>query len=314
VLQSLGSGVVVALQNAEGRPQIKNYLLTCAHVIRDAAGRGPIFNEILCWKPGRGYVRVPNRTRGDADQVAAALAEVHELSPSGLSPEGSQLEADDWALLEIQDPTFQAETPVALSTEELGEGKLTVIGYAGGAGLDNNRFWKNGHVVQPLAPTGFIPSLLNVTPGLIRYTGPDETRAGLSGGAVVDARGRLVGLHRSATDPTMERHGVSAAHIRRRLAERGFRPAREQAREVEHEPVPLPTSARPLPEVEDRKRPWRWGAAGLILLALVGGVLYLLFGRVAELQVTVRTMTKERGLGPGQRMPAEGLASSCGCL
>lgn len=104
-----GSGVVVSVELLEGdRQTIKNYLLTCAHVVRRKTDDA-LLHDIVCFPPGSNYVETQAGTRSAGEFDIAAhvkIGRVSKLSPCGgtNAPRNQQLRddpADDWVLIEI---------------------------------------------------------------------------------------------------------------------------------------------------------------------------------------------------------------------
>lgn len=235
--ESMGSGVVIWLGPGErtwGDPlttEPRKYLLTCAHVVRRRSDDA-LLEEIVCFPPGFGYVRTEPGSRqcGKFPNSYAKVAKVSELSPCrGIlgARAGSLRNAhDDWVLLDISDPKFQAEECVANCTLSLSPeiGNLLVIGYPGGAGtlLEKEKaqrkgpdepvlFWKSGRPVLPAPPEDF-KLHPHAEPGMLEYSGAD-TRPGMSGGGLFDQAGNLVGIHRSYLHAAMSRGAIRASYI-----------------------------------------------------------------------------------------------------
>jgi len=89
---SMGSAVAVQLEHLDqdGNPfqpaKIRQYLLTCGHVVRQAAsnadaGWGHLLEEIYCWPPGKGYQRTRPNSRGSGDLDGPKRASVSSISP-----------------------------------------------------------------------------------------------------------------------------------------------------------------------------------------------------------------------------------------
>jgi endonuclease G len=243
-----GSGVVVRLEvlgREEGGerwqpsepPVYRRYLLTCAHVVRghDGQGWGPLLDEVLCWRAGSRYQHwlVPEVARpgGDARAVGAhrAQAAIAPLPPGPVAA-AEATSHNDWILLAVDDgPSGPfGSAPAVGAWAAVGTrrrwrwrrrgGDLAVVGYPGGAAS-----WAHNDEVVPHTSEGF--SVKREAAGAVLLRGPDETRAGMSGGPVFDRRGGFVGIHRAANDRTMERHLVPAERIRSWLEENGYRPA-----------------------------------------------------------------------------------------
>ncbi len=306
-LANAGSGVVVALEHLDkdgapfAKPQIKRYLLTCGHVVREHA-TGPLLDEFLCWEPTRGYSRLDQRKRGEAAVVGASLATVCPLSPCGAQQDAapSTLPSDDWVLLEVKSDAFQAQSAVQRWAEGEGEAPLTVVGYPGGAGVEGQQGWPNGHIVVPRDSLEFRHARSAPAPGMYNYEGPEDTRAGMSGGGVFDRMHRLVAIHRSATDAAMQRSAVSATHIRNWLLNRGYRPALfpewNPTPEAQRDQQPVLAPSAP----PSRPPPIGWPTLGW-LAAAAAGVLWAylwLAPNIVELHITLRKQTESGGVGP----------------
>jgi S1-C subfamily serine protease len=241
-----GSGVLVRLERLEranaadgghwtekSPPDLRNYLLTCAHVVRGVlpgnAGWSPVLGEILCWKPDAQYqhwlYKDRARKTGEVTEIGA-----HRLNVCSGPVEAHAIPAEhatlwnDWVLLDVGDAAAGpfAHAPAvdrwrALDAND--DDDLSIVGYPGGSSN-----WKHNERVTAHHSSGFRVKREDSTGALV-LSGSDETRAGMSGGGVFDPNGALIGLHRAATDAAMERHLVPASHIRRCLEDRGFRPA-----------------------------------------------------------------------------------------
>jgi Trypsin-like peptidase domain len=213
---SCGSAVAVCLKERAEGSAAKCYLLTCAHVVRgkDAEGKegfGPILEDILVWRPGSGFTRVPQNRKAGERVEGAHLAKIVGDLPTGDVKEAERYGANDWVLLEFDQ--------LAIATTELGVDGwaepaalgLKVIGYPAGAG-------KAGDIVQPTT-VGLLVRR-GVADGIITLTGPGRPRPGMSGGGLFNWNGTFAGLHRSSVDPAIQNRAVSSTQIRRRLEER----------------------------------------------------------------------------------------------
>ncbi|RWX42985.1 Trypsin-like peptidase domain-containing protein [Candidatus Electrothrix aarhusensis] len=214
-----GSGVVVTFirttTTAEGEEQreVRSYLLTCAHVVRDREDL--LLEDIICYPPGKGFVGTAENTRRSGEGVAKARAAVvSKYSPCqgdrGRRPEHLRNDpASDWVLLKVDHPSFRNQPSVEeLHENELSEDQLfEVVGFPGGALI-----WEDGDIVKATVAKDFRPRV-HPQPGMIDYEGPEETRPGMSGGGIFDETGVLVGIHRSNTDSVMKKGGIRAEAI-----------------------------------------------------------------------------------------------------
>ncbi len=222
----MGSGVLVEIEHRDEPRKVRRYLLTCAHVVRrkpgDAGGwGGPVYDEILCWRPGQGYTRTYKDKRRIGEHPDIYRAKISALSPCGGRPDALPEELrdapHDWVLLEIEDAAFQKEgRPLRWSEIEDGA-EVYIVGYPGGAGLtrhaEGTRIWVSGSIVENLV-SGPFGQQRTPEPGMLSLSGVDETRPGMSGGGLFDGNGALVGLHRAADDMSMQRNAIAITHIR----------------------------------------------------------------------------------------------------
>lgn len=275
---SMGSGVLVEIEQRGEPGAVCRYLLTCAHVVRRKGGLGPAWEEILCWRPGRGYTRTHAGKRLCGEHPDIHRARISALSPREErigEPAATSLDApDDWVLLELEDPAFQTEgRPVHWAS--LGDDtEVHIVGYPGGAGLvkhaPGTTIWSTGSLVENHV-SGPFSQQRAPEPGMLSLSGVDETRAGMSGGGIFDEHGSLVGLHRAADDMAMQRNAIAITHIR------DFLDTRRNARPTEPQREPL----------VDRK--WQPAIAALLALALLSGAgWFALRPRDCELDVGVR--------------------------
>lgn len=219
----MGSGVVVWLRHT-ATAQRRKYLLTCAHVVRGpaadgAVGAGPVLGDLLAWAPNKGFTKATDFPQRTSDQpIAGALRVVASVSTFDTAAEvapADRLAANDWILLDVEDPRFQNVAAVPDWAEET-VGSLTVVGYPGGA-LN----WKTGETVLP-TPASPFEFHKESEPGVGSLTGPAETRPGMSGGAVCNEQGELVGIHRARLDAQLAGLVILASHLRAELAARGY--------------------------------------------------------------------------------------------
>jgi len=246
---TMGSAVVVELEeyDEQNRPfpthRIRKYLLTCGHVVRGMAtngnrkaGWGALLEEILCWQPDLGYSRTRKDRRLSGEYAGSRLlASVFEKwSPceglKGDVPENLRIPQNDWALLDVESPRFQAMPAVRLWGTVNKQSVLHIVGYPGGAGdpETSDDAWDDGTTVES-AVSKLFRQVRQPEPGMLKVEGPDETRPGMSGGGIFDAGNAFVGVHRSATDSTMVRGAISADYIRDWLLSRHLGVVLQQA-------------------------------------------------------------------------------------
>lgn len=218
---SMGSAVLVEVEHLDEPRRVRRYLLTCAHVVRRRGGVGTAWEEILCWRPGRGYTRTYAGKRRCGEHPDIFRARISPLSPcrgvEGEHPADILQAPDDWVLLDVEEPAFQKEgRPVRWSGIDEDD-EVYIVGYPGGAGLTKHppgtTIWTTGSLVENHV-SGPFQQRRAPEPGMLSLSGVDETRAGMSGGGIFDDEGALVGLHRAADDMAMQRNAISALHIR----------------------------------------------------------------------------------------------------
>lgn len=229
---TMGSGTVVELEQLDENGKSysilksKKYLLTCGHVVRQdtsggCRGWGSLLNEIICWQPGKGYSRTYPNQRKSGIHPGAWKARVSEFSPYGEIlgeiPEDMRTPQNDWVLLEIDDPLFQAMPAVKQWGAVVDKiSFLNIIGFPGGAGLhnqhQNGHFWDTNDLIESTTSQYFQQNRMPEA-GMLKLTGPDETRPGMSGGGTFDTGYFFVGIHRSATDAALVRSSISAIYI-----------------------------------------------------------------------------------------------------
>lgn len=269
---SMGSAVVVQLETCKSDgtshdpPKVRKYLLTCAHVIRGATidgtnqqGWGQLLTEIICFQPGRGYLRTRQDNRRSTVLEGAFFARVHKFSPHAdypdNVPEPERRGANDWVLLDVDQPKFQDLLPTARLQANGTEGnKVHITGFPGG-----NAGWQDLTLVE----SGAFPFSHGRTgdhPGLLVFDG-SQTDEGMSGGGVfADANQVLMGLHRSSRDPLLARYAVAIDHILAKLwANWRVRPAADvppiRPPVAGADPVPLPPPPDPCLALVARKAP-----------------------------------------------------------
>lgn len=312
---SMGSGALVEIEHRQEPRKFRRYLLTCAHVVRrkiagSAEWGGPVYDEILCWRPGQGYTRTYKDKRRLGEHPDIYRARLSELSPCGdraeQLPDELRDGPHDWVLLDFEDPAFQKEGR-PLRWSEIGEGEdVRIVGYPGGAGLTRHaagtRLWVNGSMVENLV-SGPFSQEQTPEPGMLSLSGVDETRPGMSGGGIFDRSGALVGLHRAADDMAMQRNAIAITHIRDALDTRSDA---------------WPTTPTRDPIINSGI--WR-ALAAILILALVGTVSWqFMRPRDCLLGLSVRAtsagkiaqvvdVTREGGMTSSQVLAADGSAS-----
>lgn len=250
---SMGSAVLVEIEHRSDPRTVRRYLLTCAHVVRRKGGAGAAWEEILCWRPGRGYTRTHAGKRRCGEHPDIHRARISPLSPcegrTGELPATMLHAPDDWVLLDIEDPAFQKEgRPVHWDTIDE-DAEVYIVGYPGGAGLvkhpPGTSIWTTGSLVENLVSGPFRQQRAPEA-GMLSLSGVDETRAGMSGGGIFDPHGALVGLHRAADDMAMQRNAIAIQHIRDFLDTRRNAGPTEPAREPMLDRKWWPVIATPL--------------------------------------------------------------------
>ena len=215
-----GSAVAIWLKHKDDHNVGQRYLLTTAHVVRGVAkdgaeGAGPLYDQILAWKPGKGYTRVGERTssesgRGVSGSIFAKPVE-RICVTSGDLPDEARAAADDWILLQVDDVNFKntAHCIYGLAANDVSD--ICIVGYPGCAGD-----WRTGDPVVAHHSRSF--RLENDEDGVLHLVGPEESEPGMSGGGVFDQRGRLVGIHRSKAAARKQFRSISAKHIAGKLS------------------------------------------------------------------------------------------------
>jgi hypothetical protein len=170
----MGSAVAVQLEHLDqdGKPfqpaKIRHYLLTCGHVVRQAAGDGvagwgALLEEIYCWQPGKPYHRTRVRSRRSGDLYGPRKARVSPISPCqavlGEIPGTRRLAPYDWVLLEVEDEGFQVMPALRNWGEANAAVPFEIIGYPGGAGFSSDpasgHHWDENSLVESLASSLF---------------------------------------------------------------------------------------------------------------------------------------------------------------
>jgi len=222
---SMGSAVAVQLEtfkkdgSPHDPPRVRKYLLTCGHVVRGATtdgkkeeGWGALLTEIICFQPGRGYLRTRDNERRSTVLDGTYFAKVHKFSPhvsfADNVPEPDRRGPNDWVLLDVEQPDFQDISTTARLQTSGTEGKeVRIAGFPGG-----NAGWKNLTPVE-CGAFPFRHERTGAHPGMLVFDG-SEAREGMSGGGVFsDASQVLLGLHRSSKDPLLARYAVAIDHI-----------------------------------------------------------------------------------------------------
>ena len=129
-----GTGVCVRLREKACDVTV-NYILTCSHVVRLQDGDwypskkgclSKILDSISIWWPGQGFA--DNALRASLAYSPThrdeKVTEDHELVPS-----------QDWVLLEVNDPGFQANATPVGTLADSAEGPIRCYGFPGGLDL-----------------------------------------------------------------------------------------------------------------------------------------------------------------------------------
>lgn len=231
----MGSAVAVRLFRPGDAASHRKLLLTCAHVVRgkstdQAAGYGDSLGEFLCWPPGNGYTKPEDytgRSSGACPGSFTATISPITLLPPGDVPPDRRRPALDWVLLEVKDPGFQDMYCVYDLAEVADGDTLDIVGYPGGAVT-----WKAGSLVENLLAQDFAPTRQGI-PGTIKLDGNGRAGPGMSGGGVFNAKGQLVGIHRSQTAVELAFGAVAADYIKSELFAAGWSVSRTPADDLE---------------------------------------------------------------------------------
>ncbi|MEM8669339.1 MAG: hypothetical protein AAGG48_17580 [Planctomycetota bacterium] len=215
---SEGSAIAVRLRRRGSDAPFRNFLITCAHVIRKEGASddsfGACYAEIKAWRPGSGF-------NLDGGKV---VYPVTDLSPFGDSPRVYEQEVgavsnSDWVLLEFKDDALANAQHLATVQDWIdvipSRGvECQVFGYPGGSkGFAGDANAKE-NIVTPSLPYGH-PVVTASMYGMVEFQGSDS-RKGMSGGGVFtkELPYALVGIHRQRTDSNLQLHAVSAMQIR----------------------------------------------------------------------------------------------------
>lgn len=221
---SEASGISIRLRKVATN-HCRNYLLTCAHVIRKASNRGfgPRHVSIRAWSPGSGY----NPTGGILLEPSSHIFPVEPNIPGQFYVQPvNDVPNSDWALLAFVDAAIANDTNLSCSQNwhDAYPKRGTycyAVGYPGGAkGFKGNGHAKND-IVRPSLAFGQ-QRVAAASNGVVEFQGTD-CRPGMSGGGVYLAdTNELVGLHRERQDSTLQLHAVSVVQIRNVLQAYGF--------------------------------------------------------------------------------------------
>jgi hypothetical protein len=262
----MGSAIVVWLRKKDDGTRRK-YLLTCGHVLRAPAADGTIgygaqLQDILVWPPMKGFTKSSDYPHRSSDQAVpgSRIAGVSEITPNlpDEIPSGQRQAATDWILLDVDDPEFQQEASVKGFSGE--HRQLAVVGYPGGSVA-----WKTGDNITPTISRPFEVHA-DLQKGIWAYTGPAETRVGMSGGGVFNEDGLLFGLHRARFDLQIIGQAIAATHIHAELYARGYEviPFVEEVVPFVEKVIPLVDTVQPVPP-----SPWhlRLQTINIVLIA-----------------------------------------------
>jgi hypothetical protein len=221
---SSGSAVSVWLTPPGNNAKPRKYLLTCCHCVRESQGAdkspsGILLGEILCWPPGKGFVKFEVGSQwpgGRKGTWTAKVVDLYDRTTLNLKSD-DLLPAKDWLLLDVNEQSFQ-DYPSVAAWSDHAQARVSIIGYPDGA-----RTWSTGDLVQSLQARGFRSERIADTPALTDLTGPEETAPGMSGGGVFDESGAFIAMHRSQRTLARSTGGIAANHIASELQSRGYR-------------------------------------------------------------------------------------------
>ena len=209
----VAAGSAVAIRLKRDTADSRLYLLTCAHVLRNKStidgikGFGPILSQFNVWAPQSSYE--------NEKKSARIVQEACQLDRNDVPVEERGNAIEDWALLELLDEDDAKFSDLYWSNVSNRDEVVTIWGYPGG----RQSFRKT------VNPT-YSPQDIRIrdtveTDGNLGLVG-SETAEGMSGGAVMDISGNLVGLHRARFDQALQLHGISALKLREILSQAGY--------------------------------------------------------------------------------------------
>jgi hypothetical protein len=190
---SQGSGVIVALRK-KGEQRFRNYLITCAHVVKDPSKpSSPLKSNIVIHPSGHGFIPYkPGDAWPEAEDDGIFTGKVWDMlqRPDGAWNASERSQESDWVLIDVSEDSFQKQPAVRFSNPKKTKGNLDVIGYPNGiSGL------KTGNQLLPKWSKGLRLERASNQPLMLKLDGGDATGRGMSGGGLFDSSGDLAGIY-----------------------------------------------------------------------------------------------------------------------
>lgn len=217
-----GSGVVVSLKKEGG--SWRNYLLTCAHVVKSFEGiekaSGPLGANIIARPPFRGFVRWESGRKWPADENDGIFTgKVVDLFNR---PEGEWNKLDcarerDWVLIEISETKFQSFEFASFIDPQEKPIEFQVVGYPDGVSD-----YHPGDLLMPKRSQGLRLDRESNDPFVFQLDGGDATAGGMSGGGLFESDGALVGVYFGQTKESEVRYAVDIRSVCVELTRNNF--------------------------------------------------------------------------------------------
>jgi hypothetical protein len=208
-----GSAVVVSLK--QEKAGWRNYLLTCAHVVKSYVSidkaTGPLHSNIIARKPFDGLVLwEPGTAWPTNEDDAIFTGKVIDLfqRPDGDWDGVHVARERDWVLIDINEAKFQSsESALILNPHDTPETFL-VVGYPDGiAGF------KVGQILIPKKSLGLRHDRPAHDSYVYQLDGGDKTISGMSGGGLFDSHGSLAGIYFGQKERDETRYAVDIRRI-----------------------------------------------------------------------------------------------------